>query len=591
MSRSIRFGHCIAAALLSLVALGLGPSLHVVGRFLVTEAWARTARLLTAPEELRPVRWRESLRFAPGQTWFDDVDGGVQSGNLAQPYGLPIWNGVQRLESRPAQDPGGGFVSCGAGFIRFEAAGGVMECTLAFDSELQVIGAQGRAVFAAGTRVSFGYDAGVSRGTLAREAAFPRSSGDSEVFPAGTGLSFDTAGHVANAVVSPKPELGPFDAPYGGALTLTIGGRGLGYATPTIAVPFAVTVAGGVLSGGADAAGPPGGYNLRWSGNVGPDGTIANGRVTGFVHRLDDGQWLRWTVSGPLDGRFVPGGGSGTLSLTTSDGLAMISGQWQVGPVPPVPAIAATGPGAAGAASISRWTSRAPSSPRLPLQTVDDIGFAPGSYVIFVADTDATGRGITSYVSFGPHELRAGETWHAAIGRGLVFEREMTPSAAGTQRATIQAENRDIQRWKAICVLPAGSPVSLCLGGSQNVVGAPGTTAAPATGPGGASPAGARPELPGNLVGEWDWFVNGTVVFHADGTGQQGRLTVRWTLIDPSARTYRLVWSHGYTDTVTLSPDGSSLEGRNTAGSRITARRRGATSNAAGPPSAGAGTR
>jgi len=136
---------------------------------------------------------------------------------------------------------------------------------------------------------------------------------------------------------------------------------------------------------------------------------------------------------------------------------------------------AATGP-VAGGPSISPWTTLRPAGNRSVLRVLNGIGFTPGNYTVFVGDTDASGRGIVSYVSDGPWELRAGETWHASIGGALRFAREQTPSAAGSQRASVEADNTDVERWKAICILPAGMAVTACNAGSGNVLPVPGST-------------------------------------------------------------------------------------------------------------------
>jgi hypothetical protein len=77
------------------------------------------------------------------------------------------------------------------------------------------------------------------------------------------------------------------------------------------------------------------------------------------------------------------------------------------------------------------------------------------------------------------------------------------------------------------------------------------------------------------IAGNWIWGVGaGTVVIGTDGTGRDGRNnTLQWTLRDAATRTYVLRWSHGYTDTATLSADGNSLVVVNNLGTRFTATR------------------
>jgi len=79
-----------------------------------------------------------------------------------------------------------------------------------------------------------------------------------------------------------------------------------------------------------------------------------------------------------------------------------------------------------------------------------------------------------------------------------------------------------------------------------------------------------------SLPGDWDWGVGGGhTVIAADGTGEDGRgNTMKWTLVDPVARRYRLVWSHGFTDDAVLSADGASLTIVNDVGTRFVSTRR-----------------
>jgi hypothetical protein len=91
-----------------------------------------------------------------------------------------------------------------------------------------------------------------------------------------------------------------------------------------------------------------------------------------------------------------------------------------------------------------------------------------------------------------------------------------------------------------------------------------------------AAPAVFAPGGSVSIAGEWNWGLGGGVVtIGADGTGRDSRgNTMQWTLRNPATRTYELRWSHGYTDTATLSPDENSLAGANNQGSRFTATRR-----------------
>lgn len=91
-----------------------------------------------------------------------------------------------------------------------------------------------------------------------------------------------------------------------------------------------------------------------------------------------------------------------------------------------------------------------------------------------------------------------------------------------------------------------------------------------------AAPAAAAPSAGANLAGQWNWGAGGgTVEINQDGSGRDPRgTTLQWTIRDPAARVYALRWSNGYTDTVTLAPDGNNLSAVNNTGYRFTATRR-----------------
>jgi tetratricopeptide (TPR) repeat protein len=112
----------------------------------------------------------------------------------------------------------------------------------------------------------------------------------------------------------------------------------------------------------------------------------------------------------------------------------------------------------------------------------------------------------------------------------------------------------------------------------------PGASPAPAGAPPAAAGATGRPAEPlavppglrGSIEGEWTWADGSTVVIRGDGTcSSSNRLTGTWTLTDPAARRYTVVWSHGYSDVLTLASDGSRLDGKNSRGATIWATRRG----------------
>jgi hypothetical protein len=61
------------------------------------------------------------------------------------------------------------------------------------------------------------------------------------------------------------------------------------------------------------------------------------------------------------------------------------------------------------------------------------------------------------------------------------------------------------------------------------------------------------------MPGNWSWF-NGSVVIRPDGTATGGGLTATWSCKNDYVVMH---WSHGYTDRLTLSRDGTHLEGTN----------------------------
>ncbi|MDE2379277.1 hypothetical protein [Bradyrhizobium sp.] len=64
----------------------------------------------------------------------------------------------------------------------------------------------------------------------------------------------------------------------------------------------------------------------------------------------------------------------------------------------------------------------------------------------------------------------------------------------------------------------------------------------------------------GKMPGNWAWFNGVTAVISADGTAKAGAHTATWTCSNDSVVMH---WSHGYTDRLRLSQDGTHLEGTN----------------------------
>ncbi len=306
-------------------------------------AEARTRKVLGRDTDLRPVNWPQgrTLTFKAGEYWIDDAEKGVQSGTLAKPYTLAIWNSNRQANFAP-------------GFIRFERTGGVKEGVLRGDQALPVVWSKAQLTFKNGTRCEFGYDGGVMKGTLAQGATLKKQSGGQESFPAGTLIDFAGDGSVARAV-KPKGS-GSFDGRYQATIAITVNPATIhgfiGHYTKggsnTASVPFTFEIKNGVLSGGGDAPGPSGGFSLQWKANVDAQGRLVNGLLTGFVHRWDEDnrgnlrpcpagiapagapkcKWIRWTVRGTITGTITKTGGSGAARVVTSDGKTTIPGQW-----------------------------------------------------------------------------------------------------------------------------------------------------------------------------------------------------------------------------------------------------------------------
>lgn len=72
-------------------------------------------------------------------------------------------------------------------------------------------------------------------------------------------------------------------------------------------------------------------------------------------------------------------------------------------------------------------------------------------------------------------------------------------------------------------------------------------------------------EVKDPIVGRWKWFINGIVVFAANGTQLQLETGAKgtWRLANPVRRKYRVMWEAGWVDDLYLSEDGQKLEGSN----------------------------
>lgn len=77
-------------------------------------------------------------------------------------------------------------------------------------------------------------------------------------------------------------------------------------------------------------------------------------------------------------------------------------------------------------------------------------------------------------------------------------------------------------------------------------------------------------ESTSTIVGNWKWFNNRVYDIRVNKTIYEGAVAVgTWTLNTPPVHT--LNWNSGYTDTLTLSADGTKLDGTNQKGKKVTA--------------------
>ena len=261
--------------------------LSMIG-FHVTKVDARTKQMLQQRTQLRPVAWPEGkkLWFAPGSYWVDEFEGGVQSGTLDEENKeLKIWNGNGRT------------VRFGRGFIRFEAAGGVKEGTLASGTAptLPVVNTGGRnnqtISLAPGTVVAFGYDGGVMQGTLSRASSFfPEGMNTNRKnYPKGATLYFNGAGQVIRHVLPtdatvPPGESTNLDGTYTGTCNVNVLDKPETDGGQTIQVlmdiPFDFTARNGVFHGVTEVEKT---CKLDYKGNYAKDGVISNGALLGWA--------------------------------------------------------------------------------------------------------------------------------------------------------------------------------------------------------------------------------------------------------------------------------------------------------------------
>jgi len=129
----------------------------------------------------------------------------------------------------------------------------------------------------------------------------------------------------------------------------------------------------------------------------------------------------------------------------------------------------------------------------------------------------------------------------------------------GNGTLVLRVESRD----RIVRISSSGSNYS---GSVLTRIAGTGTTGGIAPGGAGAGPGGSvtagPPANSTALVGTWTWFDGRTILMSSDGTFREDKpmgLTGKWQLTDAGQRLFTLVWSHGYTDHLNLSADGSRL--------------------------------
>ena len=73
------------------------------------------------------------------------------------------------------------------------------------------------------------------------------------------------------------------------------------------------------------------------------------------------------------------------------------------------------------------------------------------------------------------------------------------------------------------------------------------------------------------VAGVWSWFVGGDAIFKEGGTVSNSFVTGTWTCRDQNIV---IEWSHGFTDRLIISADGTRMNGRNQIGSAVSGSRK-----------------
>jgi hypothetical protein len=184
----------------------------------------------------------------------------------------------------------------------------------------------------------------------------------------------------------------------------------------------------------------------------------------------------------------------------------------------------------------------------------------PGGFTLEPVDLSNEYLGWGGAAEYTPHDPVAGQPYKVVVTWNHSFSKKMW-------RATLTARHA----YQAFQIRDRGQQFAATLTLTVEFIS---KSAPPITGPQTSTLEGTW-ELPGG---------NMTEVF-PDGTGHDSRgNSMTWTLLDAARGIYELHWSHGYTDTVTLAPDGQTLSGVNNTGLHWDAVRRGSPQDTAPQP-------
>ena len=92
------------------------------------------------------------------------------------------------------------------------------------------------------------------------------------------------------------------------------------------------------------------------------------------------------------------------------------------------------------------------------------------------------------------------------------------------------------------------------------------------------------------ILGEWGWFIGGKVNFSKDAQarwtpGRAGTPPASGTWnCDPRNGTYTVTWQNGFVDTLTLSNDGTQLNGTSSTGAKVWGKRTASTAGSSTNP-------